>query len=121
MRFHFVATEADSQEESEVALAGVASHEHYLTFQRALPVGCDEDWGIHVEFDDQINSGYEKIARCYLSRALLRVEFTEPIDGQKKYSEAEIELQLTDAQFQSLAGGLRRVFAQREELLSVES
>jgi hypothetical protein len=56
-----------------------------------------------------------------LSRARLRVEFTEPVDWEKKYSEAEIELQLADAQFQSLARGLRLIFSQREELLSVES
>jgi hypothetical protein len=121
MRFQFVATQAGSEDEGEFIVAQVACHENYLTFQRCLPFGSDEDWGIHVEFDDQINSGYEKVARCTLSRKCLQVAFTEPIDWQKKYTEVEIELQLTDADFESFAFGLQRVFSDREELLSVES
>jgi hypothetical protein len=120
MQFRFVATEAGSEEECDFLLAQAACQGHYLTFQRSLPVGGDEDWGIYVEFDDQSNAGYEKIARCFLSRRCLRVEFTEPIDWQKRYSEAVVELQLTEDEFQSLVGGLRRIFSQKEELLSVQ-
>lgn len=118
--FRFAATEAGSEQEKDLVIVGVAGNGHYFTFQRSLPVSGTEDWGIHVEFDDQSNSGYEKIGSCRLTRSRLRVELVEPIDWQSPYKMAEIELQVSDSEYYSLAGGLRSVFAQREQLLSVD-
>jgi hypothetical protein len=109
-----------TQGASEFVLAQVACEDHYLYFQRALPIGSIEYWGILVEFDDQINSGYEKVMRCTLSRSHLKVEFTEPIDSEKRYKEAKIDLDLTEPEFRSFADGLRKVFTHKEVQLSMQ-
>jgi hypothetical protein len=119
--FNFVAREAGSEANEEFVIVGVACEGHYLNFQRSLPIGSEDDWGVHIEFDDQINSGYKKVKSCLLSRRQLRVEFTEAIDWKKQYPVAEIELQISDSEYVSLTDGLKAVFAQHEELLSVRS
>ncbi len=45
---------------------------HYLTFQRKAE-DSDDDWGIHVEYDDQSNGDYGCLAACRLgARSLSR-------------------------------------------------
>ena len=120
MRIRFAANQACCLEERAFVLAGVAGEGHYLNFQRSLPIGSDEDWGIHVEFDDQINSGYEKTARCSLSPTSLQVEFSEPIGGKQEYAEAEIALRLAHSEWQLLVHGLGMVFVENERLLVIQ-
>jgi hypothetical protein len=119
--FKFVAMEGGSETDEEFVIAGMACDGHFLNFQRSLPIGSEDDWGVHIEFDDQINSGYEKVKSCNLSRERLRVEFTEPIDRQKRYLVAEIELQISDPEYDSFTDELRTVFAQHEHLLTIQN
>ena len=66
MIVEFIATETGTEHTEHYIATGVARSDppHYLMFSRSLPIGDDEDWGIEIEFDDQINSGYEKIKSC---------------------------------------------------------
>lgn len=60
--------------------------EHYLNLQRGFEDGApDDDDGVHCEFDDQINGAYNCVRRCLLTRTKLEVDFSRPIDRQKKY------------------------------------
>jgi hypothetical protein len=124
MIYEFTATKAYSGDDDETfIIAGVASRREppqYLNFQRSIKSGNGEDGGIHLEFDDQINSGHDKIAACSLRRGTLRVDLIEPIDRENKYGGMEIDLRVGDAEWQSLAAALRKIFAGREAILDVE-
>jgi hypothetical protein len=53
-------------------VCGVAGGWHYLTFQRDAE-GSREDWGIHLEYDDQSNGDYEAVATCRLGPNSVRL------------------------------------------------
>jgi hypothetical protein len=116
----FVATEAGIDEDEYGLVAGVARDEpyQYVTFQRDAEDAA-KDWGIHFGFNDQINGAYECIRLCTLSRNRLHVELTHPIDWEKKISSVDIELKITDEEFEAFHSALRRIFRQREPLLRV--
>ena len=116
----FTATEAGVDEDEYALVAGVACDKpyQYVTFQREAE-GVDEDWGIHFGFNDQINGAYECIQKCSVSRKRLRVELTHPIDWQKKISSVDIELNVSDDEFNAFVALLRRIFRQKEALLTV--
>ena len=122
MTARFVATTAATTTQDDVVLTGVAAEEPstYLTFQRSRPVGAAEDWGVHIEFRDQRNSGYDRVRHCSLEHDLLRVELTAPVDWENKYTCVEVELRVSAREWDDLAQGLRQVFAGREHLLSVQ-
>ena len=121
MVVEFIATETGTEDDVYFITTGVARSDpsHYLMFSRSLPIGGDEDWGVHFEFDDQINSGHEKIRTCSLSPDRLRVELIEPIGRAKQYTAFDVVLRLSESDLNSLAIGLRRVFAGHEEMLSI--
>jgi hypothetical protein len=116
----FTATQAGIDEDEDALVAGVATadSECYVTFQRDAK-DSSEDWGVHFEFNDQINSGYECIRHCTLSRCRLHVELARPIDRQKRIVNVDVELQISDADFDTFVVMLRRIFRQRDSLLKV--
>jgi hypothetical protein len=116
----FTASEAGVDENEHALVAGVAAEKSrlYVTFQRE-PEGAKEDFGIHFEFNDQINGAYECIQQCTLSRERLRIELTCPIDPQKKISSVDIELKVSDEQYKGFVELIRRIFRQRDSLLTI--
>lgn len=118
----FTATEAGIHEDEDVLVAGVRAEgsELYVTFQREPEdYEFDEDWGIHFEFNDQINGAYECMRHCTLSRRRLHVELSRPIDPQKQITVVDVELAITAGQFKKFAKMLLRIFREREALLTV--
>jgi hypothetical protein len=117
----FTATEAGVEEDEYALVAGVGRDDpyQYVNFQRDAEPG-DDDWGIHFEFNDQINGAYECIRRCTVSRRRLQVELTRPIDWQKKISSVDIKLNVPDSEFETFMKMLRRIFRERESLLLVK-
>lgn len=116
----FIATEAGVDEDQYALVASVATGDPELdaTFQRDPKDGAD-DWGIHFGFNDQINGAYECIRHCTLSRRRLHVELIRPIDPQKRIMDVNVELQIPDDAFDAFAMMLRRIFRQRESLLTI--
>jgi hypothetical protein len=114
----FTATEAGADEDEYALVAGVACGDQYVTFQRVAE-GCNDDWGIHFGFSDQINGDYECIRQCTLSRNRLRVELTRPIDWQNRISTVDVELDVPDEDFKQFVELLRRIFRGRESLLAI--
>ena len=55
-----------------------AGCEHYLNLQRS-PKDDDDDWGIHLEFDDQIWGDYGSVKQCRLTRDMLSVDICGPL------------------------------------------
>jgi Immunity protein 10 len=116
----FTANEAGVDEDEYALVAGVACDKpfQYVNFQRDSE-DSDDDWGIHFEFNDQINGDYECIRQCTLSRKRLRVELTRPIDPQKRISSVDVELKISKKQFKTFVEMLRRIFRNHESLLTI--
>jgi hypothetical protein len=106
----FTADETGTAEMVGVLTTGVRAGDEYLTFSRGLDDEEMEDWGVYLEYRDQINSDYDCINACTLGRDRLDVELTKPIDRRKEIERFPIELALSDEQRESLAAGLRKVF-----------
>ncbi|HEY7428406.1 MAG TPA: Imm10 family immunity protein [Gemmataceae bacterium] len=89
-----------------------AGVEHYLNFQRGFENGdLADDWGVHCEFDDQINGDYNCVRRCRLTRTVLEVELSHPIDWQKKYTGVSVDIsELDETTFDAMRDGLPRIF-----------
>jgi Immunity protein 10 len=95
--------------------------EHYLNFQRGFDhEDPSEDWGVHFEFDDQINGAYNCVGRCRLTRAALEVDLSQPIDWQKKYTGVSADIsELDDATVAEIRAGLPRIFRGTDKILQL--
>jgi Immunity protein 10 len=115
----FVATEV-GVDDDDVLVAGLGRENpfQYATFQRNVE-SSDDDWGVHFEFNNQINGKYQCIASCSVSRNRLTVELTEPIDWQKQISVVDIQFDITDTEYESFIAILRRIFREYEFLLHI--
>jgi hypothetical protein len=116
----FTATQAGTDEDYFSLVAGVACDNpyQYAAFQREVE-SANEDWGIHFEFNDQINGDYECIKDCTVSRKRLQVELTRPIDREKRISSVDIELDISDEEYLAFVALLRRIFRQNESMLNI--
>jgi hypothetical protein len=107
----FTATEARTDEDYGVVYTGVRAGDEYLLFSRGLDdEDEEEDWGVHLEYRDQINGGYDCVKACTLGRDSLDVELTKPIDRRKEIGGFRVALALSGEQWESLAAGLKKVF-----------
>jgi hypothetical protein len=122
MVVEFIATETGTEQDEHSVTTGVGRSDppHYLNFGRSLPIGSEEDWGIEIEFDDQINSGYEKIGKCFIHRDRLRVELNDSIGSENQYSGFNVMVQLSEADWTGFVNGLRMVFTGQEHRLAIE-
>ncbi len=96
---------------------------HYLTFQRGIEEeDPDDDWGVHFEFDDQINGNYECVSRCQISRTRLHVELTSPIDPDGKVTSVTVDLRkIKSRDCKAMIVGLRRIFRNKKGILRVST
>ncbi len=125
MRLKFSAAEGGF-EDDDFLICGIAGTDdagtdHYLNFQRGMEdEDPSEDWGVHCEFDDQINGQYNRVQRCRLTRTALEVDLSQPIDWQKKYTGVTVDLsKLDEPTFAAIRGGLPRIFRGTEAVLEV--
>ncbi|REJ66346.1 MAG: hypothetical protein DWQ31_14855 [Planctomycetota bacterium] len=117
----FVATICGTEESEFGLVAGIATENSatYLLFQRNQTAGNDEDDGIYVELNDQINSGYNQIENCTVCREYLKVTFIEPIDPQKKYDQVVASMSMPWEARERFVAVLKRIFVGFEGLLNV--
>jgi hypothetical protein len=104
------------------AVAGpdASGHEHYLTLQRAPEEGDPgEDWGVYLEFDDQINSGYGHVRRAALSRATLSIDLSHPLGQLETVRGFDVRLECDDATYVAMSAGLPRIFRGMPEGLEI--
>jgi hypothetical protein len=109
MRLGFCATTAHFEGDEYALVCGVADAESYLALQRDSE-DSDEDWGIHLEYGDQSNGDYERVARCRLTRQRLEVDLSAQLGALADVEGFDVDLAVTDAAFQTLRDGLRQVF-----------
>jgi hypothetical protein len=98
-----------------------AGEEHYLNFQRGFEdEDPSEDWGVHCEFDDQINGAYNCVRRCRLTRTSLEVDLGRAIDWQKKYMGLVVDISaLEETVIEAMRAGLPRIFRGTEGILEL--
>lgn len=100
--------------------ADAAGVEHYLMLQRS-PEEEDpsEDWGVHVEFDDQINSGYGLVLQCRLSREQLSLALSGRLARLVGVEGFDVALALDDALYRQIQSGLPRIFRGMPDSLTI--
>ena len=64
----------------------------YLTLQRSLPVGDNEDWGVYIEVNDQAHSGYDCISTCVVSGEGMTVNLAKPLDAGGQIEGIDVHL-----------------------------
>ena len=114
MRLAFDATEISFVSNKHVLVCGLSGCDevgqtHYLMFSRDAESNF-EDWGVHLELDDQSNGEYECISRCELKREALRVDLSRTLGGQKRFSGFDLALRIDDAYFDRVGVALRRKY-----------
>jgi hypothetical protein len=130
MRLEFVAADADfftpDIPEIYCLIAQIGGTDadgdvHYVLFQRSTEdEPLEEDGGVDFSFDDQINSGYNCIRVCRLSRPLIQISLIRPIDWEKKVTEIVVDItKLNDASFIAFRNGLTRIFRDTEGILEI--
>lgn len=118
MRLAFTADEGGFDADKHALVCGVAGESHYLTFQRDAE-GASEDWGIPLEYDDQINGDYGCVAACRISPVSLSVDLASPLG--KRIGDVtgfDVTLRLPPDQLEAVRAGLRRVFRGHLDLLA---
>ena len=117
MRVAFTADEGGFDADEYALICGVAGEGHYLTFQRDAE-DSDEDWGIHVEYDDQSKGDYECVAACRVGTDALSVDLSRQLGRLVGVTGFDVALRLGPDQLAALRAGLRRVFRGRLNALA---
>lgn len=119
MFIEFEATQSGSLVENETQSVAVGSPQEYLLFSRALEP--KEDQGVYLEYKDQLNSGYECIARCVLTRKGVDVVLSKPIESLKGIEGFRVKLSVSSPDHEALVKNLWSVFRGKEQTLHVEA
>ena len=123
MRIAFRATEGGFVADEYALFCGLTGidadgAEHYLNFQRS-PEGtaADEDWGVYIEYDDQINGDYGHVRKCRLSRDLLSVDLSQQLGTLVGVDGFDIVMAVDDMSYEQVRTGLPRIFRDDSGLL----
>jgi hypothetical protein len=96
-----------------------ATGSHYLMLHRSQPFDDLEDWGVYVEVDDQLLSGYDCISSCELSPDRMVVRMAEPLSPSKPIDAVEVKFSAAHRPSPELIARLRAIFTGREERLRI--
>ena len=118
MRVAFTADEGGFDADEYALVCGVAGGGHYLTLQRDAEGAGDEDWGVHVEYDDQSNGGYDCVAACRVGPTALSVDLSGQLGRLAGVTGFDVALRLGPDQLAAVRAGLRRVFRDRLDALA---
>src|SRR3954454_17357956 len=104
MRISFKLTQAGFDTNEDALICGVSDSEHYLTFSRDAE-GSNKDWGVHLEYDDQVIGDYNCVESCRLSRSELRVSLSGQLGRLAGIEGFDIVLALDDQSYEMLRTG----------------
>lgn len=98
---------------------------HYVTLQQSAEDADepdDEERDIHFEIDDQINSGYDLVRECRLTRDEWRLSVSGEFEWYPNLQEIVIDLTaIDDDAWHALRTGLQRTFREHADRLHVEA
>ncbi len=86
-----------------------AGHPHYLLLQRDA-LDSPEDWGVHLEVDDQVHGDYALVQQCVLAPSCLLVELARPLPAYPGVSAVNVALHLDLDAFTALGSALQGIF-----------
>ena len=112
MRIEFTADTATFDEIDETLVSGLAigdGTETYLMFLRSPDEGPD-DCGVYLEYNGQMNAGYDTVSACRIRRDRVEVELSDPLGSLEDVDGFDVSLQVDDSTFQRFADGLAKVF-----------
>jgi hypothetical protein len=106
-----------SDDEGQTIVFG--TDEEYLLLSR--PDDPRDEWGVYVEYSDQVNSAYDCVATCALRGARLELELSKPLGPRCDASGFLVDLTLSEPELAALVDGLRSVFRGRERALEIDA
>jgi hypothetical protein len=113
LRFHALAVECFSEFEEVLTVHFDDEAEHYLALQVWVE-DCEENAAglgmVHVEVDDQINSGYDCFRTAELRRGSFHMTFDSGEPSLAELEGVEVTFDLADEEFEQLRAALGRVF-----------
>jgi hypothetical protein len=109
MRLTFVADEGGFDANEDSLACGVSGDGHYVTLQRDAEE-ASEDWGIYLEYDDQLHGEYNCVGRCRIGPETLSIDLAHPLVSLPGVTGFDVALQLTSEQLHEVRKGLGRVF-----------
>jgi hypothetical protein len=109
MRLSFDATQVALSVTDDAVVCGVTNGSQYLIFQRATE-RCTEEWGVHLEYSDQLNSGYRCVASCRLGWRMLSIDLSAQLGSLEGVDGFDVPLSVDTESFERLASGLHQVF-----------
>lgn len=89
-----------------------------LVLQSATDPDVDDGWGVYLEFDDQINSGYDLVRSCRLRRDRIAIDLRKPLE-RPHVDGFDVTLKLSDEAYDDVRAGLERIFEQSAGILIV--
>jgi hypothetical protein len=123
MRIAFRANEGGFEADEYALVCGFAGVAvdgavHYLNFQRS-PEGesTEEDWGVHLEFNSQINGGYGLIRECRLTRDQMYVDLSRQLGRLIGVEGFDVALSIDELSFEQIRTGLSRIFREMPGVL----
>jgi hypothetical protein len=124
MRLRLRASQAEFVDDGYALILGLAgtneTGEHRLILQQINEsVDPDEDWGVHLEWDDQSQSEYDAIMKCRLTGASLTIDLSKPLGALPETTGFDVELSAEGVAYVALVDGLKRVFRNHSSLLEV--
>jgi hypothetical protein len=115
----FEATEASLVNAWDTVTTGVYSKNEYICFQRHEEHGHEDDDGIYIEYNDQIHAGENVVSKVVLNRKFLKIFLSSPLVNLKDVTEFNVDLNITEAEFNQLADGLKFTFWDCMECLEI--
>jgi hypothetical protein len=104
----FTAVEEGSSVKDElVETVGISSGDEYLLFGRSN--GEADDWGVYLEYSDQINAGYKCIDQCVISEKVLEIKLSKQLGQLEGVDGFFIHLELDDSEYNDLLHGLKHL------------
>jgi hypothetical protein len=117
LTFHATVIECFSEFEEVLTVRFDNQTDHYLTLQ-GWAEGFEENavgmGMVHVEVDDQINSGYDCLSAAFLRRNSFRVTFNRYEEELARLHEVVVTFDLNKEAFEQLRIALDRVFREFE-------
>lgn len=116
----FHANEASSINEWDTVTTGVYNQNEYLCFQRHEEHGHEDDDGIYIEYKDQAHAGENIVSKVILNRKNFKILLSHPLYNLNNATEFNIELSITEVEFNQLIDGLKFTFWDCMERLEID-
>jgi hypothetical protein len=104
-----------SEDGSETVALG--TEDEYLLLSR--PDDPGNDWGVYVEYADELDSAYDCVESCSLRGDVLEIELSKPLGPRSEIMAFRIVISLSGSDRSMLEDGLQAVFRGRERALDI--